>query len=67
MSDAQRQLLGILAEWDAMPDDYQIIIERRQGGGWDVALKQPSANKYSRGTGATFDEAWNNMRPHFQP
>jgi hypothetical protein len=61
LSAQESQLIGILREWDGK-DAYQIVIERREGA-WDIILKEFGTNRGARGTGATFDAAWDDMAP----
>jgi len=48
-------------KWDG-EDAYQVIIERRDGA-WDISMKELGTTRGARGTGATFDAAWDNMDP----
>jgi len=59
LSEEETQLIEILREWDG-DDAYQLIIERRDGA-WDLSMKE--LGRGARGTGATFDAAWDNMDP----
>ena len=44
-----------------------MVIEHIQGA-WDVTIEEPGTKRIARGTGATFDEAWDNMIPtQFEP
>jgi hypothetical protein len=63
----EQQFLEFLREWDTMPEDYQVVIEHVQGV-WDATTKELGTKRVARGTGASFDEAWNNMEPtQFEP
>src|SRR6516165_6925167 len=61
LSEEETQLIEILREWDG-DDAYQLIIERRDGA-WDLSMKELGTSRGARGTGATFDAAWDNMDP----
>jgi hypothetical protein len=61
LSGQESQLIQILREWDGK-DAYQMIIERRDSA-WDISLREFGTNRGARGTGATFDAAWDNMAP----
>ena len=59
LSEEETQLIEILREWDG-DDAYQLIIE---DGAWDLSMKELGTSRGARGTGATFDAAWDNMDP----
>jgi hypothetical protein len=65
MTDQERQLLEILNEQQNSDADFSLVIEHK-GGAWDITLPaalSPGAKpKTTRGTGATFAEAWDNDR-----
>ena len=60
----QDKWLGLL---DAPQSQRQILAHRpqRQDGAWDVTLSIAPHDELntSRGTGATFNDAWGNMAP----
>jgi hypothetical protein len=63
----EQQFLRILREWNTVSQDFQVMIEHVHGA-WDVTMKEIGAPRLARGTGATFDEAWDNMQPtQFEP
>jgi hypothetical protein len=64
VTEQERQMIEILREW-AGEDEYRLSIER-QGGAWDITLSGTIKGKRrgrARGTGATFDRAWDSMSP----
>jgi hypothetical protein len=68
ISDQERQFIEMLREWSG-EDDHCIEI-RHALGAWEIKLSMPwpqkgtpEKEKWSRGAGATFDEAWDNVNP----
>jgi hypothetical protein len=61
LSEQEAELIHILRQWKAK-DAYQICIERRDGA-WDISMKEFGTNRGARGTGATFDAAWDDINP----
>ena len=64
LSEAEVDMILTIREWGGN-DDYQLLIEHRDAA-WDIALSMSSQEfRATRraGTGATFDQAWNNMDP----
>jgi len=61
LSEEETQLIEILRQWDG-DDAYQLKIERRDSA-WDIGMRELGTNRGARGTGATFDAAWDNMDP----
>jgi len=61
-------MLGILREWSGK-DNCRAVIEFRQGA-WDIAMSYAAEGQIpdatldsARGTGKSFDDAWDNMNP----
>jgi len=61
LSEQEAQLIEILREWNGK-DAYEIRIGR-QDGAWEISLKDLGTAHVARGTGGTFDAAWDNMDP----
>jgi len=69
-TEQETQLIATLREAQGDPDeDFSLQIERRQGA-WDIALSSVIVGKTlkskthkARGTGATFNQAWDEMNP----
>ena len=61
LSKQETQLIEILREWGGK-DAYEVTIERRDGA-WEISLQELKTSRGSRGVGATFDVAWDNMDP----
>jgi hypothetical protein len=57
----EQQFLTILRHWKTMPQEFQVMIKHAQGA-WDVEVKQLGTERLVHGTGATFDEAWDNIK-----
>lgn len=59
----EQQMIQILREWSGK-DDYSLQIEYRDGA-WDITLSSVlnKKNKTARGTGASFDVAWDQIEP----
>jgi hypothetical protein len=64
VSVSERQLIEILREWQGESDDYHLAIERADGA-WEVklGLRWKEKDKWARGVGKTFDDAWDNVSP----
>jgi len=64
LSEQESQLIEILREWSGGDaHTHRLTIERRDGA-WDITLEQLSAPPgAARGTGATFDTAWDSLDP----
>jgi hypothetical protein len=60
VNEQERQLLEILREWAA--DEYRLEIERVDGA-WEIGLFM--GEKWARGFGNTFAEAWDDIAPSF--
>jgi hypothetical protein len=62
-SEQERQLIEVLREW-ASDDEYRLEIERSSGA-WEIKLSSPRngprQEKWARGVGGTFNEAWDNV------
>jgi hypothetical protein len=58
LSEAEQDMILTLRGWTGA-DAYQLLIEYRDGA-WDITLSLAPRDKV-RGTGATFDQAWDNM------
>ena len=61
LSEQEQQLIEILREWTG-DDEYRLEIEHSLGA-WEIKLSTPQKKKWARGTGSTFDEAWDCMDP----
>jgi hypothetical protein len=64
-SEQERQLLGVLRDHDAdAASEFRLLVQK-QDGAWDVTLSVASHDELntSRGTGSTFNNAWDNMAP----
>ena len=70
-TEQETQLVATLreAQGGAAGEDFSLLIERRQGA-WDIALSSAIVGKTlkakthkARGTGATFNQAWDEMKP----
>jgi hypothetical protein len=59
----ERQMIEVLREWTGA-SEYGLHIER-QDGAWNITLTEFTDDKKmgARGSGATFDEAWDRMDP----
>jgi hypothetical protein len=67
VTDQEQQFLEIMRDMNKRLQDVQVVINRIQGV-WDVTMKELGTERIARGTGATFDEAWNNVTPiQFEP
>jgi len=63
-STQENQLLHILRE-NAEVDGFLLNLHR-EGGAWEILLSAPlkgGKKRTARGTGPTFDQAWDNMDP----
>jgi len=56
----ERQLIEDLRQWGKV--NYRLQIEIVDGV-WDVAVRELGTKRAARGTGATFDDAWDGMAP----
>jgi hypothetical protein len=65
LTPQEEQMLAMLREWQSEPEDSSLLIEHRDGA-WDITLSavlSPGGKlKTTRGTGATFEQAWDNDR-----
>src|SRR5262249_46479196 len=64
-SEQERQLLEVLRDHDGdAASDFRLLVQK-QDGAWDVTLSIAPHDQLntSRGTGSTFDDAWDNMAP----
>ena len=61
----EEQMLLILREWQSEPEDHSLLIEHKDGA-WDITMSAVLSSggklKTTRGTGATFEQAWDNDR-----
>jgi len=57
-----QQLINTLREWNRTTANYRLVIEINEGV-WDVTLTETGTVRRARGTGITFDEAWDGMTP----
>jgi hypothetical protein len=59
----EQLMLEMLREWSGR-DDARMVIEFRDGA-WDITMSTAphGVEHTARGTGTSFDEAWNNMDP----
>ena len=64
-SEQERQLLEVLRDHDGdAASDFRLLVQK-QDGAWDVSLSIAPHDELntSRGTGSTFNDAWDNMAP----
>ena len=64
-SEQERQLLEVLRDHGVdAASDFGLLVQK-QDGAWDVTLSIAPHDQLntSRGTGSTFDDAWDNMAP----
>ena len=61
ITEQERQMIEMLREWDKS-ENYQLQIEIVEGA-WDIALKEIGTPRGARGTGDSFNSAWDNMAP----
>ena len=64
-TEQERQLLEVVREHEGdATSDFRLLVQR-QDGAWDVTLSIAPHDELdtSRGTGATFNDAWDNMAP----
>ena len=64
-SEQERQLLEVLRDHEGdATSDFRLLVQR-QDGAWDVTLSIAPHDELntSRGTGATFNDAWGDMAP----
>jgi hypothetical protein len=61
LTEQELQLIEMLREWGGK-ENYRMVIEVRDGG-WDAAISRDphGQNARARGTGNSFNEAWDNM------
>jgi hypothetical protein len=59
VTEQERQLIEIIREWDKKAN-CELQIETVDGI-WDIALKELGKDRGARGTGASFNTAWDNM------
>ena len=64
-SEPERQLLEVLRDHDAAATSEFRLLVQKQDGAWDVTLSVAPHDELntSRGTGSTFNDAWDNMAP----
>jgi hypothetical protein len=62
-TEQEQQMVEVVRERKAHAD-FRLLVER-QDGAWDVTLSIEPHDELntSRGTGATFNDAWGNMAP----
>lgn len=58
----EQQMIEVIRE--NASNEFRLLIER-EGGAWEITMSvAPHDDRHkARGTGGTFDEAWNNMAP----
>ena len=64
-SEQERQLLEVLRDHDGdAASDFRLLVQK-QDDAWDVSLSIAPHDELntSRGTGSTFNDAWDNMAP----
>ena len=64
-TEQERQLLEVVREHEGdATSDFRLLVQR-QDGAWDVTLSIAPHDELdtSRGTGATFNDAWDNISP----
>jgi hypothetical protein len=63
LSEAEEDMILMIREWGG-DDDCRLLLKRRDGA-WRIALSMSphDVDHKARGTGATFDQAWDNMDP----
>jgi len=64
-TEQERQMLEVIRDHGVdASSDFRLLIQR-QDGAWDVTLSVAPHDELntSRGTGATFNAAWDNMAP----
>ena len=63
ISSQEDQMIGVIRE-NNDTDEFHLLVERRDGA-WDITLSTaPHDQRHkTRGTGATFNDAWDNMAP----
>jgi hypothetical protein len=64
-SEQERQLLEALRDHEGdVTSDFRLSVQK-QDGAWDVTMSVAPHDELntSRGTGPTFDDAWDNMAP----
>jgi hypothetical protein len=64
VSVSERQLIEILREWQGESDEYHLEIGRVDGA-WEVKMAAvcKGKDKWARGVGKTFDDAWDSADP----
>ena len=62
-TEQEQQMVEVVREHNAHADFRLLVV--RQDGAWDVTLSIEPHDELntSRGTGATFNDAWGNMAP----
>jgi hypothetical protein len=63
ISSQEEQMCEMIREQSAS-DEFRLTVERRDGA-WDITLSTAphDQRRMSRGTGTTFNDAWDNMAP----
>jgi hypothetical protein len=64
-TEQERQLVEVVREHEVdATSDFRLLVQK-QDGAWDVTLSIAPHDDLStsRGTGATFNDAWDNMAP----
>jgi hypothetical protein len=62
LSEQERQLIEIIREWSG-EDDFRLGVSF-QSGEWEIVLSRGAGDPNPcRGTGATFNQAWDEMAP----
>ena len=64
-SEQERQLLEVLRDHDGdAASEFRLLVQK-QDGAWDGSLSIAPHHEFntSRGTGSTFNDAWDNMAP----
>ena len=60
LSQQEEQLVEVLREQEGCQEDFSILIEHSSGA-WDITTGR--GKHQTRGTGATFAQAWGNDQP----
>ena len=62
LSAEEEELILMLREWEDKTTNYRLHIEMLDGA-WDITMGEVDSNRITRGTGNTFEAAWNTMVP----
>ena len=63
LTEEELQMIEIIREWTGAAE-YRLLIEREDGA-WNITLSEAPHDQghTARGTGASFNDAWNDMAP----